>query len=54
VQEALQELQDQVFLILIEKNKIVSDETKLFLKTKTLRYKVINTSIVNLASFGGR
>jgi len=38
--KALQELQDQVFLVLIKDDRIISDETKLFLETKTLRYKI--------------
>lgn len=41
--EAIQELQDQVFLILLAGNSIVSDETKVFLKTKTLRYRIQKT-----------
>lgn len=35
---AIQELQDRVFLVLTHEGNIASDETKVFLETKTLRY----------------
>lgn len=38
--KALRELQSRVYLVLINKNKIVSDETKTFLNSNCLRYEI--------------
>jgi|Deesub1362A_J573_1020465.scaffolds.fasta_scaffold03515_3 tRNA nucleotidyltransferase/poly(A) polymerase len=39
-EEAVKELQQRVFLVLTEGDRIISDETKLFLKLNLLRYEI--------------